>query len=252
MRIGYIPYRPRSQIAPCAAQQASAELHRPMEEAMFVRKYVLAALLLFMVGAQALARAAESDLSINAQLLLAARNSDVAGVERTLKSGASVDSRNRLGETALLIALKKKDLVVAKAMIDAGTDPNIAAVNGVTPLMAAAHEGLPEIVVALLARGADPRAVDRIGKNAIVYAAGEGHAEVVGQLLARGIDPNAVYRNDLTALMWAAGYGRNAAVKTLLAAGARADLRDNRGKTALDIAREGDFGETAALLQGQR
>src|SRR5450631_2476820 len=28
-RIGYIPYRPRSQIAPCAAQQASAAPHSP-------------------------------------------------------------------------------------------------------------------------------------------------------------------------------------------------------------------------------
>jgi ankyrin repeat protein len=49
--------------------------------------------------------------------------------------------------------------------------------------------------------------------------------------------------------MWAAGYGRSDVVKTLLGAGARPDLRDNRGKSALDIAREGGFGETATLLQ---
>jgi ankyrin repeat protein len=51
--------------------------------------------------------------------------------------------------------------------------------------------------------------------------------------------------------MWAAGYGRTGAVKSLLAAGARADLRDNRGKSALDMARDGNFSETAAVLEGR-
>ncbi len=60
------------------------------------------------------------------------------GVERALKAGAAVNSRNRLGETALIIALKQNDLAMARKMLDAGTDVNLAAVNGVTPLMAAA------------------------------------------------------------------------------------------------------------------
>jgi hypothetical protein len=38
-------------------------------------------------------------------------------------------------------------------------------------------------------------------------------------------------------------------VKALLDAGARADLRDNRGKRALDIAREQKHEETARALE---
>jgi hypothetical protein len=34
----------------------------------------------------------------------------------------------------------------------------------------------------------------------------------------------------------------------LLAAGANAKLRDNRGKTAADMARDGRFDETAAVI----
>jgi ankyrin repeat protein len=49
--------------------------------------------------------------------------------------------------------------------------------------------------------------------------------------------------------MWAAGYGQSETVKVLLDAGARADLKDDRGKTALDIAREGNFPDTVKLLQ---
>jgi ankyrin repeat protein len=37
-------------------------------------------------------------------------------------------------------------------------------------------------------------------------------------------------------------------VKSLLAAGAKINLKDNRGKTALDIARDGKHDETARVL----
>ena len=80
----------------------------------------------------------DENLTVNARLLVSARNADAAGVERALKDGAAVNSRNRLGESVLIIALKRNQLGIAKTMIDAGADVNQAALNGVTPLMAAA------------------------------------------------------------------------------------------------------------------
>jgi hypothetical protein len=126
------------------------------------------------LGPHARAIAAEQDLSVNARLLLAARNADPAALARELGQGAAVNARNRLGETALLIALKKNELGMAKTMLEAGADVNLAAVNGVTPLMAAAFAGEVEMVTTLLARGADINAVDRVKKNAMTYASGEG------------------------------------------------------------------------------
>jgi hypothetical protein len=137
-------------------------------------------------------------------------------------------------------------------MLDAGTDVNLAAVNGVTPLMAAAFAGHADIVKELLAKGADIEALDRLRKNAMTYAAGEGHAEVVRLLIVNGVDPNAVYQNDLTALMWAAGEGKIEAVKVLLDAGARTDLKDDRGKTAADIARELKHDDVVRLIESPR
>ncbi|MGI4848815.1 MAG: ankyrin repeat domain-containing protein, partial [Janthinobacterium lividum] len=58
--------------------------------------------------------------------------------------------------------------------------------------------------------------------------------------------------NQETLLMWAAGYGSSATVVLLLQHGAQPALRDNRGKTAQDMAREGHFDQTGALLENAR
>jgi ankyrin repeat protein len=188
------------------------------------------------------------ELSVNARLLAAARNDDAAGIDRALRDGAAIDSRNRLGESALLIVLKRHRPDLALRLIDAGANVNQPAINGVTPLMAAAFEGNTDVARVMLDKGADTAALDRLQKNAMTYAAGEGRTDVVRLLIASGVDPNAVYRNDLTALMWAAGNGHTETVEALLAAGAKRDLRDNRGKSALDMAREEGHATTAGVL----
>lgn len=191
---------------------------------------------------------ASDNLSVNARFLLAARNADPTALARSLQDGAMVNSRNRLGESALIILLKKNSVDLAQVVLDRGADVNQAAVNGLTPLMTAAFNGQTNMALQLLAKKADPRALDQLQKNAMTYAAGEGHTDIVTLLLTSGVDPNAVYHNDLTALMWAAGFGKTATVKALLAAGANPLLKDNRGKTAEDIAREQKFSETAQVL----
>jgi len=193
--------------------------------------------------------ATDEELARNARLLASARNDDAAGVTRALKEGAAVDSRNRLGETGLLIALKKNRADMAQAFLDADANVNVAAINGVTPLMAAAYAGDAAMARALIDRGANVAAVDELGKNAITYAAGEGRTDVVRLLLAHGVDPNAIYRNDLTALMWAAGYGQTETARALIDAGARVDLVDNRGKSAIDMARDFKHVDTVQVLE---
>ncbi len=189
------------------------------------------------------------DWSINARLLAAARAGDESGLTRALADGAAVNARTRIGETALVIALKSDQPRLAMRMLDAGADVNLAAVNGVTPLMAAAHGGQTEIVRRLLTNGADVAAVDRLQKTAMTYAAGQGRTDIVQLLLKAGVDANAILAHQLTALMWAAGYGKTETVRALLAAGAKPGLKDDRGKTALDIAREANFPDTAKVLE---
>jgi hypothetical protein len=104
--------------------------------------------------------------------------------------------------------------------------------------------------------GADPNALDDDGSGAIIYAAGHGYAPVVALLLRAGVDVNHRYAHGLTALMWAAGHDASAGVedvaatiKTLIDQGAALDLKDDRGKTAADIARGLGHERAAKLLQ---
>jgi ankyrin repeat protein len=52
--------------------------------------------------------------------------------------------------------------------------------------------------------------------------------------------------------MWAAGQGHTEVVKLLLGRAARTDLRDDRGMTALDIARATDHREVVDALTAAR
>ena len=207
------------------------------------------AIVLALVAFSGVVRA--NDLSVNEQLLAAARSNDEAGVTRALDAGAAVDSRNRIGDTALISACKKGLTPMARVLIDHGANVSQADVQGVTPLMAAAFGGYEEIVALLLAHHADVASTDRVGKTAIEYAAGLGHTAVVQQLLDAGVDVNAAYHNHLTALMWAAGYDQIQTVSLLLARGAKRDMRDDRGLTAKDIAEQTGSKQVALVLSKQ-
>jgi ankyrin repeat protein len=67
-------------------------------------------------------------------------------------------------------------------------------------------------------------------------------------LLDEGVPVDAAYANQLTALMWAAGAGSVSTVKLLLERGARSDLRDDRGLTALEMARQAGHSVIVELL----
>jgi ankyrin repeat protein len=191
----------------------------------------------------------------NTALLIAAHMGHAEVIEFLLAKGAAIDQRNLAGSTALLNAATANRRRAVKSLLEAGADVAIANNRGVTPLIAAVFGGHDAIVRSLLEAGADAHAVDATGKGPVVYAAARGFASLVKLLLEAGVDVNRRYGNDLTALMWAAGYANDVpladgleTVELLLGRGARQDLADNRGRTALMIAAERGHAEVVARL----
>ncbi|KAL1362317.1 hypothetical protein HN51_010584 [Arachis hypogaea] len=87
--------------------------------------------------------------------------------------------------------------------------------------------------------GRDVNAVDSDGRTALLFVAGLGSEPCVRLLAESGADVD--HRDNaggLTALHMAAGYVRPGVAKLLLDLGADPEVEDDRGRTALDLARE--------------
>lgn len=197
----------------------------------------------------AMAQKGMDQININGQFLMAARAGQVDRLNTLLRDGAIVNSRDRNGDSALNMAAAKGSVPLVDALVKAGADVNLANLAGVTPLMGAAFSANAELVRQLVAAGAKIDPVDRVKKNAATYAAGNGCTECLMELLRAGTQVNAPLENDLTLLMWASAYGGESAVRLLLAQGADRNLKDKRGKTAADMALEGNHPGVVALLK---
>jgi len=205
-------------------------------------------LALWLGAASSFAQQGADKINENGQLVMAARAGNTSRVAALLKEGAAANSRDRNGDTPLNMAAAKGNAELARLLVRAGADVNLANLSGVTPLMAASFSSSPGIVRDLLAAGASIQPHDRVSKTAAVYAAAQGCTDCVEALLKAGAPVNAPVDGGLTLLMWAAGYGREDTTRVLLQRGADPGLRDERGKTAEDMARENGYAALASSL----
>lgn len=189
-----------------------------------------------------------------------------------LEAGADPDASADPRARPLAVAASKGQETNVTLLLEHGADVNINRGEGETPIHRAAQHGFPEIIRILAARGADVNSVNdedqppleiavlnrhreafdalieagadplRRGKNGITLimdAAWSGEAGVIPLLAKRGVDINAQKEDDkYTALMYAAFSGKGETARILIGLGAKLDLVNSEGKTALDIARD--------------
>ena len=145
-----------------------------------------------------------------------------------------LESRGR----AFLDAAFVCDLVKVRELLAAGADPNERDEDGRTALFSAVLGGSLGLVGLLLESGADVNARDHHGFSALHFAAQEDVPEMVRLLAARGADVDAQDEDGCSAL-WRAVFsarGRHDVVRILIAAGAKPDLANHAGETAVALA----------------
>ena len=135
--------------------------------------------------------------------------------------------------------------------------------EGSTPLMRAAKDADIEVMRLLLDHGADLTLANAKGTTALMYAASRapgfrgtpnrGSEQdallAINLCLERGAAINAIDRTGQSAMHLAAAQAEDSIVKLLAAKGANLQLKDQRGRTPLDVALAGGRGRSASARE---
>lgn len=216
-------------------------------------------------------------------LMAAVSSVDLQLCRLLLNSGALVDHPNSDGRTPLHLAIERGREDTTQFLLEAGADPLKKDLKGVNPLALSIRNG--NITIFTLLRTAAPKALIEPGDlviaasrqesrmvrhliqlgvdpttardkegNSLLHAALElgGDAEFVKYLLTEArVDPNAVNGNGVTALMTVCRNGSLDIAKLLVAHGAKVDLSDHYGSTALHEAIQAQDPEVLAWVLPQ-
>jgi uncharacterized protein len=149
-----------------------------------------------------------------------ARTRELPPPRRWLYSLNDVSWVDFTGQTPFLRAALSGDTTTMKLLVSRGADPNLPTLAGTTPLMAAA--GVNWVVAQTYTESLQAR------------------YDAVALCLELGADVNATNSMGLTALLGAVNRGSNDIIELLVTHGARVDVKDKEGRTALRWA-EGVF-----------
>jgi hypothetical protein len=207
---------------------------------------------------------------LNQSLLSAAEQGNVTAVRSLLKRGASPNAANSDGNslTALMLAARGGHSAVVRLLLEAGADVNATATvpggvgsgnTGLTALMEAAASGDPTTVELLLAHKANPGAqsafVERDSTGA-THAAGcqpvimqAANLAVLRVLAEHGADLHVKDCDGNSVLMFAAENLDPPTVQYLLSKGLDPRERNNKGLTALDLAKQAEEAANVEILE---
>jgi uncharacterized protein len=201
----------------------------------------------------------------------AAHNGDVELVDHLLRAGANANARNQFGATPMSEAALLGNVPIIEKLLKAGADADSPGADGQTALMLVARTDNVAVAKLLLEHGAHVDAREKQKEQtALMWASAESQPAMVRELVAHGADVNAHSLIDedlaqvssepraqhqsyggLTPLLYATREGCLACVQSLVEGGAKLDLTDPEGVTALIEAIANAHFDTAKYLIGK-
>lgn len=114
----------------------------------------------------------------NTALMKCARKDKVEYLEILIEKGAIVDEKNINGSTALVLAIQSRSINAVKYLVKNSADINIQNLEGMTPIMIAAKKGYRELVELLLNYSANITLKQNDGLTALELALKQGFNDV--------------------------------------------------------------------------
>jgi hypothetical protein len=219
----------------------------------------VAALLALFCATPAWVRAQQAptdhDLTIYAGLHAAAAKGDVAEIERLIAAGEKPDLQDANSRTPLIVAAFRKQYEAMRALIRLGANPNARDAEHYDVLTIAAVQNDLAMLKLALEGGASAKNITApYDGTALMAAAHLGHIEAVRALIAAQAPLDHVNSMGWTALIEAVllGNGDKAhgdTVEALVKAGANVDIKDRRGMTAIDYARQRGYSDMVRVME---
>jgi ankyrin repeat protein len=181
-------------------------------------------------------------------------NRDQDAVQRLLREGANLSTKDRDRKTLLHLAVENDHKPVVQLLLDLGADLEVASSNGDKPLYVAAESGYYALVNLLLQFRANVESLNSLELwSALYQAVKNGHISVAEILLKAGADIDFSIPTGHTPLFCAIKSGDLELVKILLRHGANRDIQLGGGQSIEDVAHNDaimDFLRSNPLLLG--
>nr|XP_027230716.1 ankyrin-1-like isoform X2 [Penaeus vannamei] len=195
---------------------------------------------------------ATRDLNLVKQAREAARAGDVRRVREVLRRGFGIETEfqeaaNR-GWRLLHFAADRGHSALVALLMQENAHVNASTKDGMTPLHLASWGGHAEVIGVLLAKRADGNAKTTEGMTAIHLAGMGGHVSSM-EALTPACDILSVTREGKSALHLAAEYGNLGAVQWLLLQGLDASIRDKKGWTPRQYAKDEGHRKVVEVLE---
>lgn len=183
-------------------------------------------------------------------------------IAKILVEKADLNMKDDAGNTPLFTALKYKKEDLFNLLLDKGANANSTGTASETTkdqsvLYVTILQEREDLMQKLLEKGADPNLADSVGSLPLSEAVIRRSADprIVKMLLDKGANPNATEADKTTPLMYIAENNkinpqtRLEIIQMFLDKGADKKLKDDKGKTAVDWAKQGGNKETVEFLQ---